>query len=511
MPKETSNEDGSVDLAFKLAPSDPDFPFELSALDCLLHVPVEYPNGSPSLRVTNQDMGRGYQLNIETGFNDILRRSPKGTLLQVFKALDRDLETLLSAPKAETIKIVAYQNKYGDASKEVDSQFSQAQPTELLIYPKRVDVHVPKPSYTSEQLSQAKARRDADIRQLEARLGRLPQFTKSSDGLSYTIPIEPRRRQDLPAYMQSIGTIKLTVPSLYNLEPCKMEIFGTEGPEVRALRESFKKYATQNPQVTLFAMINRLSQNMHLMAAETIEDHLSKESETGDVPSSSIDATLKEVSNKNTQKPLGDKSHVIVIPRPPEWSHHGDFDDESTEESSSFDSEDDNISGEDHLEGTQRNLPSGPEKGILMSLPNLELYGIELLELISLSISIKCNRCKETADATNIRKTNESDTSAIKHVVCRKCSNQMTVGYRMDLMHAHCIRAGYLDLDGCTVVDMLPRYVIARFKFSTNLMFCQIVLLYQLVRNVQRHARHQALYLSEQSLQWPSVVNVTSG
>lgn len=29
----------------------------------------------------------------------------------------------------------------------------------------------------------------------------------------------------------------------------------------------------------------------------------------------------------------------------------------------------------------------------------------------------------------------------------------------MDLIHANSTRAGYLDLDGCTVVDMLPRYV----------------------------------------------------
>lgn len=27
----------------------------------------------------------------------------------------------------------------------------------------------------------------------------------------------------------------------------------------------------------------------------------------------------------------------------------------------------------------------------------------------------------------------------------------------MDLMHANSVRAGYLDLDGCTPVDMLPR------------------------------------------------------
>lgn len=34
----------------------------------------------------------------------------------------------------------------------------------------------------------------------------------------------------------------------------------------------------------------------------------------------------------------------------------------------------------------------------------------------------------------------------------------MKAGYRRELMHANSVRAGYIDLDGCSVVDMLPRY-----------------------------------------------------
>ena len=28
----------------------------------------------------------------------------------------------------------------------------------------------------------------------------------------------------------------------------------------------------------------------------------------------------------------------------------------------------------------------------------------------------------------------------------------------MDLMHINSTKAGYVDLDGCTITDMLPRY-----------------------------------------------------
>lgn len=34
----------------------------------------------------------------------------------------------------------------------------------------------------------------------------------------------------------------------------------------------------------------------------------------------------------------------------------------------------------------------------------------------------------------------------------------------MDLIHVNSSRAGYLDLDGCTIVDMLPRQVISEKK-----------------------------------------------
>ena len=39
----------------------------------------------------------------------------------------------------------------------------------------------------------------------------------------------------------------------------------------------------------------------------------------------------------------------------------------------------------------------------------------------------------------------------------------------MDMMHANCVRAGYLDLDGCVVVDMLPRFVLLQLNPVSSL------------------------------------------
>ena len=104
--------DGGSTLSFQLVPSDPDFPFELTGLDCVLRVPDGYPESSrPSLAVSNYDMPRGYQINVEKGFDALAQALPNATLLSYVNALDKQLEALLTGPKAETIKIVSNASK----------------------------------------------------------------------------------------------------------------------------------------------------------------------------------------------------------------------------------------------------------------------------------------------------------------------------------------------------------------------------------------------------------------
>ena len=52
---EVSEHDGTTTLSFKLEPSDPDFPYEIKELACLLSVPPTYPNsGRPTLSIRNK-------------------------------------------------------------------------------------------------------------------------------------------------------------------------------------------------------------------------------------------------------------------------------------------------------------------------------------------------------------------------------------------------------------------------------------------------------------------------
>jgi hypothetical protein len=257
-----------------MVPSDPDFPFEIDALACVLTVPLTYPAAKPSLRVTNKEMGRGYQINVERGFDDIVQRLPQGTLLQYLNALDKQLEVFLAAPKVETVKILANvmkKHQEAESSRTVGANPPKAPAKAPEPESSSPKLAPPVKVYSSEQLAQARNKRETDVRQLEARLGRLPQYFKSADGLGYTIPVEPRKRGDLPISLQAIKTIKLIVPVLYNLEPCRIQLQGVNGRDVTHLEDSFLLRAADNANLTLVAHINYLSQNMHIMAAKQLQ------------------------------------------------------------------------------------------------------------------------------------------------------------------------------------------------------------------------------------------------
>jgi hypothetical protein len=460
-PEESTAPNGDTVLKFRMAPSDPDFPYEMQALACTLFVPAAFPKAQVVLRVTNKEMGRGYQINVENGFQAIMERLPQSTILQHLYALDRDLETLLAAPKAETVKITSHARveTFKDPSKIEDVWTVPENSTQSKLESQIVHTTPPAPTYSPEQLEKAQQIRKDHVRQFEARMGRLPLFAKGSDGISYTVPVQPRRAE-LPVSLRDVQRIKLIVPARYNLDPCRIELYENSGDDARYVEQHFQSLVAVNPDMNLFALINKLSQTMHTMTKPptTPDDPKKFTTKPAEVPISP-DATSTAESLPLRRKDGGDKSHIVFIPRPPEWGmpdrEIGDSEEGSSWDDDSEDADNTDSGEREHVGETQES--HRPERGILISFPGLELYGIELMELITLSITVKCDRCKDVTDVPNLRDS-ATDPGAVKTVVCKKCSNQLSVGYRMDLLHANCVRAGYLDMDGCTVVDLLPSF-----------------------------------------------------
>jgi hypothetical protein len=509
-PHETNDDQGAT-LTFGLVPSDPDFPFELERLQCVLHVPSSYPRGRPTLAVTNPEMEAAYQANVARGFDDIVdftyRTNSHGTLLGWLNSLDKKLEPLLTTlERGPTLKFFA---NIGDATsvkapEKVASQPSLSQATTVAPAAARpIKGSQPRfvaPKHTAEAKAAAEKRRAIETKQLEARLGRLPMFQKLPDGKAYVIPIQPTKKDRLSRAIQALKTVKLVVPQLYPLEKSSIKLQGVEGQEVKATELGFTQWVEQTSQLSLVSQINYLASNIHKFAETPLPE---SQDLTDTTPiAAEVDETEDvEVAAQSPPKVSvpddEDRPHLHVIPRPPEWSvpdphsgAEGASDESSYDEDEFSDEEDDDEGGAPVPAAVDNNAPG---RGVALSFPYMELYGIELLELTSLNITIKCERCKVPADIKNVPHITEEKGQMAKMESCKKCANNMSIGeyirnlnlyhvghgltfgaaaFRRQLMHSHANRAGYIDLDGCTIGDMLLRLALSslcmmRFFFLT--------------------------------------------
>lgn len=441
-PKEQTDS-SQITLTFGMTPSDPDFPFELEKLQCILHIPLTYPaKGRPKLRVTNPEMDTVYQENVERGFDDIvdtsLRNNGRGTLLSWLNSLDRQLERILSVTeRGPTLKFVP--NVHNN---ERTTTSTEPAPAQEPTFQSQVANHnapaLEQPSasqgmqsvYTAEEKAQAEKRRTGEIKQLETRLSRLPLFQKSSDGISFTVPVQPNKLDRLPVALRSLKTVKLLVPLLYPLERSSIKLQGVDETAARPVEAAFAQWVIENPHINLMSQVNYLANNMHSFAKKPL---------LPEVPESAPKQTPSDINvSKETAQPaerevgdqMDDRSHIHVIPRPPEWNvpNAGDEDestDLSTSEEESSDEEDQNGGGVP--------IPGIPEnavgRGVALTLPSLELYGIELLDLVNLYITVKCERCKETMDIQNIRQPKSADERYSPGIErCKKCTNPMSIG-----------------------------------------------------------------------------------
>lgn len=457
-------EEGTTLLQFKFSPSDPDFPFEMTALEVSLSVPTSYPKHKPSLRVGNKDIPRGFAFNIESGFRGLVEEKPDATLLELMKALDKNLEVFLSAPKAETVKIVA--NK--------DTRHLEALPSRSVVPPpgsraaitasssnfEETSIPVkPVQTFSAAQKAEAAKRREVETRQLEARMGRLPLYKKSGDGIAYTVPIEPKKRTELPVAIQAIKAVQLFVPLCYPLEPCRVQLEGVDPKEAKPVEKGFEQKASERQEVTLMVHINYLAQNMHTLAKTVLKT----EKKPTPVPAPLVqppeEVTAKGKQIEGTQD--AERSHIQYITRPPEWNviDRDDLSDTDTDDLYSYDTGDESSDKDGGVGLGTEDQPSTPlpapnqEKGTAISFPFIELYGIELLEVTILNLTVKCERCKDVMEVKGLKN------GVTKAESCKKCASSLSIGFRRDLVHAHAVRAGFLDLEGCIVGDMLPRLV----------------------------------------------------
>ncbi|KAK0617175.1 hypothetical protein B0T14DRAFT_498244 [Immersiella caudata] len=438
-PKETNHENGDTSLFFNLAPSDPDFPFDLDHLEVDLRIPAAYPAAQPQLLVKNTDIPRGFAINIEKGWGKLAEEKKGATLLALTNALDKNLESFLSEQKAETVKLMTFKDTKPEPA-----------PVELVAPPKppvERKPYIPLDSFTRDQIAEAKARRAQEVRQLDARMGKLPAYQRSSDGIIYTLPLEPKRRAQLPVGLQGVNSVQLVIPLLYPLQPLRVLLNEVESEDAEPVEELFSQKAMERKDMTLTSHINSLAQNLHALVKEA-QKPLPVSVPVALQPADP-NTEAKQAEHSSTLG--GGKTHVHVIPRPPEWNMGDSSESDETDEDYSEDEDEDEGGATIGAEVARTSIPTQTsETGIAISFPSIELHGIELLQISTLNLSVKCNRCKTLNDINNLTP------NTLKPSSCKKCATPFSLTFRPELIHANSTRAGFIDATACTIADLLP-------------------------------------------------------
>ncbi|KAG9250446.1 uncharacterized protein F5Z01DRAFT_683852 [Emericellopsis atlantica] len=473
-PIETTLPDGTTSLLFKLKPSDPDFPFEMSDLECDLRVPKAYPNQKPSLLVKNKNIPKGSSLNVEKGWDNLVekRRGKGATLLSLVNALDRSMESFLSQKQVETIKLVSFQGN-NDAAPQAETSrpvspkkpAPRAQPSSATTLPERPAAATatrpalpplePEPWFKPQQIEEAKARRSKEIRQVDSRMAGVPGYSRSKDGIVFTMPLQIEDRERLPLSLKSVQSALFIVPLLYPLQNLRIHFNEVEEEVAEPIEELFAHIAAEKKDTNLMGYLNYLCGRLHQLPDKVAMAKV--EAVRRQVLAPQVSAPKKSAEEKVLDKKdaelygvQSEKPHVQFIARPPEWdspSRQGD-------ELLSSESEDTDDGGVDveysEEEAAAPMVEETPERGTMLSFPNIALYGIELLQLTTLSLQVKCERCKEMNDFNRLKPNEERKSS------CRKCTTPHTATFRPTLIHEHSTRAGFIDLSGCKAADMLP-------------------------------------------------------
>lgn len=461
-PKESSVSNGTAtSLIFDLVPSDPDFPFELDHLQCELRVPQNYPKESspPKLVILNKDIPRGFAINVEKGWDRLVEERKGATLLALTNALDKHLEEFLSEQKAETVKVTIFKDtRHINAASADEKPPTPEVPVTGLTTPPVAPVtrrpYVPEETFSRDQIVEAKGRRAQETKQIETRMGRLAHYHKSSDGIVYSLPLEPKRRSELPVGLRGVNSVQLIVPILYPLQPPRILLNDVESEDAEGVEELFTEKAKDKKEITLMGHINSLTQSLHVLAKQALSRKKITQAavQEPEVAAAPVSAEEDVATASNV---VENKGHVQVIPRPPEWYTDGEGDesgDDDSYESTDYEDEDGGAATMPQPSDVTSSLPTqSVEKGTAMSFPSIELHGIELLQVSTLSIGVKCDRCKTINEIGGLRPNTPKTTES-----CRKCATAFSLTFRPEFVHANSTRAGFIDATGCTVSDLLP-------------------------------------------------------
>ncbi|KAG0212904.1 hypothetical protein BGX28_005366 [Mortierella sp. GBA30] len=386
--------------------------------------------------------------------------------------------------------------------------------------------HPPKPSprtLTPTEIEQAGLQRQKQLNQIQARFRSSFEFVSQTN---IRISLESADKDRMPVKWQGPLWVDLIIPKLFPLEACYIRLKEDDhNPEIESWRaknvaQGFQKIAAANPQLSLFQLLNQFNRDLReFMNMPQQSTSVSTSALTSASLSSTSQEADSQIVEQNSSTPKK-QAHVlfkeqddaeqtprlIYVDASPQIGRRNfdqdqdqgmvtsedDEDDESEEGSegseSESDSDSENVNGEtrtgdeeedeeddDEDESHQVTTAttagtdgptseSSPKRGIEIRMPDLKLDNISLLYCRSLSLLVRCNRCKGLFDIPDLLPDDGQSTATVvksgsdkrKWKTCDNCQSLLGAHFRTEYIHIQSRTIGYLDLAGCTAFDLLP-------------------------------------------------------
>ncbi|KAJ3093206.1 hypothetical protein HK102_000007 [Quaeritorhiza haematococci] len=348
---------------------------------------------------------------------------------------------------------------------------------------------------TTDPLERAQITRTLELQQIERRY-RSEGYHVVRETASETIihlnlvPSDP----DFPYELEYLQ-LQLHVPAFYPRAQTTLTVLNQEIPSqlVRNVEKRWAKKVTAPIKLPLLAMLNWLDKNLEEFLVEPPEPTMTLTfvsntpgTESKQAPNAPSSAPAPEEREETPAKDQSDAESEVLSA--------DDFGDEESEEGSDSSStdgetgfEDDfadllgigderkagqtDVSSVQQTDDQQQNMGSttrSHHRGVQIRLVNHQLQNISLLRTHQLGLIIRCSRCKNSTDITNLQPApldvGDSGGNAAHNVrvfPCETCQTNLGIRFRGDLVHQSSSSLGYLDLENCSAFDLLPSTFVA--------------------------------------------------
>lgn len=479
-PDLTNDEHDPTKFRLKLIPTDPDFAFDIQALDFNLYVPLTYPSQPrrdgtfatpseyPMIIVLNKEIPKGFSANVDIGFKSLAEQftQQNRTLLDMINALDRDLEGFLKQEKRATIKIVK-NNKPRPSS--LSNQEGTLNTSESSSQFNRFTIDSPPKLFVPPEV---RKERQAQIDKLKHSLGQSAVWGVSSDDLEDVLRISVlvKDPSELPSQMNGQLEFNLHIPKSYGIADSCFIIFPTVVDEFPSsiIENNFNKFLRTHTSWKLFSVVNYLACRISDLKRA---DYELPESEA--IVEAIVEATpedIKQPSSNVHDEEIQDKARKILslLKKPKLKAVENDSSSDSQEpieaeiindkEESEADEEADETDDEE-LENIFEIKPIEP-RGIALSSPGITLTNIDILECNIVNLIVTCDKCSTQNDLFNIVSGPYGRDSKPFASTCTKCKSILACAFQKSLVRQISEEApspvlGYLDVSGCTPVQIL--------------------------------------------------------